>query len=35
MFLTGNVGVMLAVAGYALGTYGAYLCAIMTRAVSP
>lgn len=29
------VGVLLAVAGYALGTYGAYLCAIMMRALAP
>ena len=29
------VGVLLAVLGYALGTYGAWLCAIMMRAVSP
>ncbi len=28
------VGVLLAVVGYALGTYGAYLCALMMRAVS-
>ncbi len=29
------VGVLLAVAGYALGTYGAYLCALMMQAASP
>ncbi len=29
------VGVLLAVVGYALGTYGAYICALMMRAVSP
>ena len=29
------VGVLLAVVGYALGTYGAYLCAVMMRAVAP
>ena len=29
------VGVLLAVLGYALGTYGAWLCAIMMRAVAP
>lgn len=29
------VGVLLAVLGYALGTYGAWLCAIMMQAVSP
>lgn len=28
------VGVLLAVVGYALGTYGAYLCALMMQAVS-
>lgn len=28
------VGVLLAVLGYALGTYGAYLCAIMMQAIS-
>ncbi|MFK8115129.1 MAG: DUF819 domain-containing protein [Rubripirellula sp.] len=29
------VGVLLAVVGYALGTYGAYLCGLMMRAVAP
>lgn len=29
------VGVLLAVLGYALGTYGAYLCGLMMRAVAP
>lgn len=29
------VGVLLAVVGYALGTYGAYLCAIMMKAIAP
>ncbi len=29
------VGVMLAVLGYALGTYGAYFCGLMMQAVSP
>ena len=29
------VGVLLAVVGYALGTYGAWLCALMMRAVAP
>ena len=29
------VGVLLAVLGYALGTYGAWLCAIMMQAVAP
>ncbi len=29
------VGVLLAVVGYALGTYGAYLCAEMMRAIAP
>lgn len=29
------VGVLLAVVGYALGTYGAYLCALMMQAISP
>jgi uncharacterized membrane protein len=29
------VGVLLAVLGYALGTYGAYLCGLMMQAVSP
>ena len=29
------VGVLLAVVGYALGTYGAYLCALMMQAVAP
>lgn len=29
------VGVLLAVLGYALGTYGAYICAIMMSAVAP
>jgi uncharacterized membrane protein len=29
------VGVLLAVLGYALGTYGAYICALMMKAVSP
>ena len=29
------VGVLLAVVGYALGTYGAYICALMMRAVAP
>jgi uncharacterized membrane protein len=29
------VGVLLAVVGYALGTYGAYLCALMMRAIAP
>jgi uncharacterized membrane protein len=29
------VGVLLAVLGYALGTYGAWLCAYMMRAVAP
>ncbi|MCG8652163.1 MAG: DUF819 family protein [Pirellulales bacterium] len=29
------VGVLLAVVGYALGTYGAYLCAIMMRSIAP
>ena len=29
------VGVLLAVLGYALGTYGAWLCALMMQAVSP
>ena len=29
------VGVLLAVVGYALGTYGAYLCAILMRAAAP
>ena len=28
------LGVMLAVFGYALGTYGAYACALMMKAVS-
>jgi len=28
------VGVLLAVAGYALGTYGAYLCALMMQAIA-
>jgi uncharacterized membrane protein len=30
-----TVGVLLAVFGYALGTYGAWLCAILMQAVSP
>lgn len=29
------VGVLLAVVGYALGTYGAWLCALIMQAVSP
>ncbi len=29
------VGVLLAVVGYALGTYGAYLCALIMQAVAP
>jgi len=29
------VGVLLAVVGYALGTYGAYLCAVIMQAVAP
>jgi uncharacterized membrane protein len=29
------VGVMLAVLGYALGTYGAYICGLMMQAVAP
>ena len=29
------VGVLLAVVGYALGTYGAYLCGLMMQAVAP
>ena len=29
------VGVLLAVVGYALGTYGAYICALMMQAVAP
>jgi uncharacterized membrane protein len=29
------VGVLLAVLGYALGTYGAWLCGIMMQAVAP
>lgn len=29
------VGVLLAVVGYALGTYGAYICALMMRAIVP
>jgi uncharacterized membrane protein len=29
------VGVLLAVLGYVLGTYGAYLCALMMRAIAP
>ncbi|MCB0297518.1 MAG: DUF819 family protein, partial [Calditrichaeota bacterium] len=29
------VGVLLAVLGYALGTYGAYLCGLMMQAVAP
>ena len=29
------VGVLLAVVGYALGTYGAYLCALMMQAAAP
>lgn len=29
------VGVMLAILGYAVGTYGAYLCGLMMRTVSP
>ena len=29
------VGVLLAVVGYALGTYGAYVCAMMMQAVAP
>jgi uncharacterized membrane protein len=29
------VGVLLAVLGYALGTYGAYLCALMMQAIAP
>ena len=29
------VGVLLAVVGYALGTYGAYICAMMMQAVAP
>ena len=29
------VGVLLAVLGYALGTYGAWLCALMMEQVSP
>ncbi len=29
------VGVLLAVVGYGLGTYGAYLCAVMMQAVAP
>jgi uncharacterized membrane protein len=29
------VGVLLAVVGYALGTYGAYICALMMQAISP
>jgi uncharacterized membrane protein len=29
------VGVLLAILGYAVGTYGAYLCALMMRAVAP
>ena len=29
------VGVLLAVLGYALGTYGALLCAIMMQGVAP
>ncbi|MCB9233690.1 MAG: DUF819 family protein [Bacteroidia bacterium] len=30
-----TVGVLLAVLGYAVGTYGAYICAILMRAVAP
>ena len=29
------VGVLLAVMGYAIGTYGAWLCGILMQAVSP
>jgi uncharacterized membrane protein len=29
------VGVLLAVLGYALGTYGAYICGLMMQAVAP
>lgn len=29
------VGVLLAVVGYALGTYGAYLCALLMQAIAP
>jgi uncharacterized membrane protein len=29
------VGVLLAVLGYGIGTYGAWLCAILMKAVSP
>jgi uncharacterized membrane protein len=29
------VGVLLAVVGYALGTYGAYICALMMQAIAP
>ena len=29
------VGVLLAVLGYALGTYGAWLCGILMQAVAP
>lgn len=30
-----HVGVLLAVLGYALGTYGAYICALLMQAVAP
>jgi uncharacterized membrane protein len=29
------VGVLLAVFGYVIGTYGAYVCGLMMQAVSP
>ena len=29
------VGVLLAVLGYVLGTYGAWLCALMMQAIAP
>jgi uncharacterized membrane protein len=29
------VGVLLAVVGYVIGTYGAYVCGLMMQAVSP
>jgi uncharacterized membrane protein len=29
------VGVLLAVFGYALGTYGAYICGLMMQAIAP
>ena len=29
------VGVLLAVLGYALGTYGAYICGLLMQAVAP